>query len=129
MNASFLKRVLLLICFSGIAIYSVKIYQLRDKVSFSPAKQAGKLSDQLRLEFYMESDQAELLEQCRALFDAKTDRIVINLHPSNPKLATISVERDFKAQTMDSILQLQKSLSEKSCLKKPTSRFRFTQLP
>lgn len=129
MNASLLKRLLLLICFSGIAVYSVKIYQLRDKISFAPTKQAGKTSDHLRLQFYMESDQAELLEQCRALFDTKRDRIVINLHPSNPKLATLSVERDFQAQTMQDILDLQKSLNEKACLRNPTSRFSFTQLP
>lgn len=124
-HALMLKRILLLICFSGIAVYSVKIYQLKDKISFSPSNTANPNSEVLHLQFYMESDQAELLDRCQRLFSPSTDRMALSAHPSQPQLATLSVEKDFKPEAMHSILELQKKLHAGGCLANPRSRFNF----
>lgn len=120
-----LKRILLLLCFAGIAVYSVKIYQLKDKISFTAASNSPTNNELLLMQFYMESDQADLLVRCQTVFNSKIDRITLNPHPSQPQLATLSVERDFQAQQIQSILELQKQLQDQACLKAPNSRFSF----
>ncbi|WMW81806.1 hypothetical protein RF679_05865 [Undibacterium cyanobacteriorum] len=103
----------------------MKIYQLKDKISFSPSNKANPTGELLHLQFYMESDRAELLGRCQQLFSSSTDRIALNPHPKQAQLATLSAERDFKPEDMNSILELQKKLSAEGCLASANSRFNF----
>lgn len=128
-----LKRLLLIICFAGIAVYSVKIYQLKDTISFQPSGKADspsivKKASLLRLNFYIESDNAELLQRCQNMFAASTDKITMEAHATNPKLAILHVVRDFAPEKLPEIVQLQTKVKEEGCLAGPRNTFIYAPL-
>ena len=128
-----LKRLLLIICFSGIAIYSVKIYQLKDTISFQPSGTADtsalvKKASLLRLNFYIESDNAELLQRCQSLFVLRTDKITMDAHATNPKLAILHVVRDFVPEKLPEVVQLQSKVKDAGCLAGPHNTFIYAPL-
>lgn len=128
-----LRRLLLLICFAGIAVYSVKIYQLKDRVSFQPSGSTQNSSlvqkaSLLRLNFYIESDNADLLQRCQNLFTQSTDKITMDAHASNPKLAILHVIRDFAPEKLPEVVQLQTKAKEAGCLTGDRNTFVYAPL-
>lgn len=128
-----LRRLLLIICFAGIAVYSVKIYQLKDTISFQPSGKGDTSSlaqktSLLRLNFYIESDNAELLQRCQSLFGLSTDKITMDAHATNPKLAILHVVRDFVPEKLPEVVQLQSKVKEAGCLVGARNTFIYASL-
>ncbi len=128
-----LKRLLLIICFAGIAVYSVKIYQLKDTISFQPSGQSGstslvKKASVLRLNFYIESDNAGLLQRCQNLFKLSSDSITMEAHASNPKIAILHVVRDFVPEKLPEVVQLQSEAKQAGCLEGAHNTFVYAPL-
>lgn len=128
-----LKRLLLIICFAGIAVYSVKIYQLKDTISFQPSGKGDtstlvKKASLLRLNFYIESDNAELLQRCQNLFVLPSDKVTMDAHATNPKLAILHVIRDFSPEKLPDIVQLQSKAKEAGCLAGARNTFVYAPL-